>query len=126
MAFTHVIFDVDGTLVDTLYGVHESYLAVCREMGLTPNEEAYQKNAGIRTPKVFVDYYGMDEEEFAKARAIYGKSYEALAKFDNDTFPGVKEMLMDLQARGIKVAVATARTKDVAVRMFRDPRSQTI
>lgn len=120
MRFPYVIFDVDGTLLDTLDGMENSYLAVCREMGLTPNREAFLTHAGIRTARVFLEHYHMDAADFARAQRIYGENYERLAKSNNELFPGVREMLEALLKKGAKICIATARQRRFIGEMFRE------
>ena len=115
--FSHLIFDIDGTLMDSLPFVTKAYLEACSAMGLEPNREAFLVHAGIRTALVFREYYRLNEEEFQKASAIYGAAFHR----DSHTarpFPGIPELLSRLKEAGVQMCVATARTQDALDALF--------
>lgn len=104
------IFDLDGTLVDSLYAWKTSSSDFLLSQGVTPPEGINEQMAQLslldgavylkehfnlpQTPQEIVDL----------VVAQVGKKYETEIKLK----PGVREFLAELKRRGVKMAVATA------------------
>lgn len=107
---TGAIFDVDGTLLDSMFiwnTIGEDYL---RSIGYTPKEnlaeifktfsleqaaDYYQKEYGVplSTPEIVAGVNGMIEHFYMQ---------------DVKAKPGIKEFLQELKRRGVKMCIATA------------------
>ena len=54
----YIIFDVDGTLVDSSYGLFDSFSYACKIVGLkAPKKNAFKKNIGPPIDKIFNSFY---------------------------------------------------------------------
>ena len=106
-----VLFDMDGTLLDTETHSFAFHEGVCRALGLT------------LTRSFFAGLMGRSEEEIAKlVDKEFGGRYEwlktrqaakeyKLAQLENGTLalrPGTEECLRALQAMGIKIGLVTS------------------
>lgn len=105
-----IIFDVDGTLLDSMSvwdNVGELYL---RELGLEPKEglkETFNKLSLYQVACYYRSEYGVKlpvEEIMSGINALVERFYfeEAMPK------PGVKAFLKDCMGKGIRMCVATA------------------
>jgi phosphoglycolate phosphatase len=117
--FSHLIFDIDGTLMDSMPFVTKAYLEACAAVGVAPNREAFLVHAGIRTPLVFKEYYHLDEEDFQKASAAYGKAFRREGR-TAVPFLGIEDLIRELEAMGVGLCIATARTREAMESLFGD------
>ena len=106
-----VIFDLDGTLIDSRIGIHSSIVHTLKEMGVDAVDQALLSQF-IGPPLIdsFQRICGMSEAEAERAVAVY-KDYfaeEGIKGFE--VYEGVQEMLWLLRASGVTMAIAT--TKD--------------
>ena len=106
-----VIFDLDGTLIDSRIGIHSSVVHALKEMGVDAVDQALLSQF-IGPPLIdsFQGICGLSEAGAERAVAIY-KDYfaeEGIKGFE--VYEGVQELLWLLRASGVTMAIAT--TKD--------------
>ena len=58
------------------------------------------------------------QEMAEKAVAIFRERYATIGLFENSVFPGVVELLQALRKKGKRLAVATSKKEDLAVRIL--------
>ena len=109
--FDIVIFDLDGTLIDSRIGIHSSIVHTLKEMGVPAvDQELLSQFIGPPLIDSFQSVCGMSEPEAERAVAVY-KDYFAVEGIKGfDVYEGVPEMLWLLRASGVRMAIAT--TKD--------------
>ena len=114
-----VIFDLDGTLTNTLNAIaHFGNLAL-GTYGLPPIEtEDYKYHVGDGRDKLIhriLAVSGNDNEEmFQKVGAVYDENYEKDFLYDTDAYDGIRELLKELKKRELKIAVCTNKPDNVA------------
>jgi beta-phosphoglucomutase len=115
VAVRAVIFDLDGVLVSTDEFHYRAWQRLADEEGIAFDRRVNRRLRGVgrmesleilleRSPRPYAP-----EEKAALAERknrYYRESLEALAP--GDVLPGVREVLRDLKARGVKVAVASS------------------
>ncbi len=106
-----VIFDLDGTLIDSRLGIHSSIVHTLKEMGVPAvNQELLTQFIGPPLIDSFQFVCGMSESDAERAVAVY-KDYFAVEGIKGfEVYEGVPEMLWLLRASGVRMAIAT--TKD--------------
>lgn len=115
------VFDVDGTLLYTLPGIHGAMGEMFKQMGLGEYKDEYKRYFGgppihVSLPKIFPDMSTEKIQECAEAfRAIY-KTPEYLLQAE--PYDGIMKLLSDLKDNGIRIAVATYKREDYAVRIM--------
>ena len=103
-----IIFDVDGTTLDTLNDLYESFNKALKEFDL-PAQTIDQIRMGVgRGSKVLVEKCtpeGTDDELKKQVLRVFGKIYGE--NYNNTTCPykGISELLKTLQDKGIKQAI---------------------
>lgn len=112
-----VIFDVDGTLVNTRMGIMHTIQEVLSERHLDFDGD-YDLWIGPPIKDSFMSYCGMSDQEAEEATIAYRKIY--LDKFIKESFlyPGMLETLDELENRGVKLAVATMKTRPQVEKLF--------
>ena len=106
-----VIFDLDGTLIDTrrLYAAAYSK-AFVDELGELPDFEAFAARRPSSERLFLVDWYGDVVGERIHQRML--AHYEAGAASElGGFFEGVGEMVEAIRARGISIAIVTGKSR---------------
>lgn len=120
MMYDLIIFDLDGTLLDTSQGIFNSVRYTEKYMGLSPiNDEDLRKFVGPPPKEMYKEKYGLSEEmalEAAKKHREYGKTK---AIYEAKLYPDVFDTLSILKNNGIKLAVATLKLKSIADEVLR-------
>ena len=115
-----VIFDLDGTLVDTLPDLHHAINLVLKEEGLKTlarEETRLMIGGGARN---LIELAFAKREKNADPRRIdagfdrFLKYYGAEPTARSSTFPGVLNVLENLQKKGIAMGVCTNKPQEMA------------
>lgn len=109
-----VIFDLDGTLVDTPTGIVTTFAAVFTQLGLpTSDSGAIRATIGLPLPAAFAKVLGVaaDEPVVDECVALYQPTFRkiVLPMATGMVFPGVFDGLTSLQDDGFVLAVATSK-----------------
>ena len=114
-----IIFDMDGTLVDSAEGAWRSLNAAMRLAGLPeiPRAEAGQfmgppLEVSLHRRGIFGDKYKIVWDEFAKDYAEHGIEYTRAV-------PGMPELLGRLHAHGAQLGIATSKPQAYCERTLR-------
>lgn len=115
MKYRHVIFDLDGTVVNNEYVILQSLQDMLREVtGETHPHEALKFSLGVPA-YVPLDHFNLADRD--AALAAWGRhqiKYSHLAK----PFPEVVRVLDHLRADGVELGVVTSRTRNEYVEEF--------
>lgn len=109
-----VIFDLDGTLIDTPSGIVEAFTDVFRTMGVEEKKFAEIRDTiGLPLEEAFSNLLGMpcNNECIAEAITLYHKAFGnlILPKAEMLIFPGVLDGLSRLHDLGCILAIATSK-----------------
>lgn len=107
--YTHIVFDVDGTLVDTARVLGESLSRAIREAeGHEPDEQLIREAFGIPSAETLERLQAKNKEEVAR---LWWKYYAE--RLDETTlFPGIYELLCALRGAGKKTGIITSKTEE--------------
>lgn len=106
--YSVVLFDIDGTLVDSADAVADGIRHALSVMGLPDRPvEELRRFVGPPLWDTFAEY-GMSREDQDKAVLAYREYYHNIF-LDPPLFPGVKNALAELHAAGIPQATATSK-----------------
>lgn len=111
-----VLFDLDGTLLDTTEGVLESAIFAACSLGY--NQLPYETMLTFVGPPIqnsFKKQYACNEEQAQKAANIFRTYYKENALFKAQLYPGMIEVLQQLKEKGVKMGVATYKREDYAM-----------
>lgn len=111
--FDLIVFDWDGTLMDSVRAIVECTRAAMRAAALEPRPEAEIRTAiGMGLWDAFVGFYpGIDAARYERVVEAYRHHWLSDYKDHSDLFPGVAATLETLAADGHFVAIATAKSR---------------
>lgn len=108
-----VIFDLDGTLTDSADGVVASFRYTLETLGAdVPDGDLATRLVGPPMHQTLVELgFG---ERASEAMAVYRADYTSRGWAMNRLFDGVADLLNDLRAAGVRLAVATSKAEPTA------------
>lgn len=113
-----VLFDLDGTLVDSEPGIAASVAHALERFGLPPpTREALRAWIGPPLRESFAAALGGDAARVELAVAAYRERYVALGWRELSVYPGIAEVVTGLRSRGTRLAVVTTKIEDQARRI---------
>jgi phosphoglycolate phosphatase len=112
MTYELVIFDWDGTLMDSTRVIAASLRDACRDVGIAvPSERDALFVIGLNLADTF-RHVAPDLDEAGRARLAERYRHHFLAReHEMPLYEGVREMLADLHAKGRRLAVATGKAR---------------
>ncbi len=114
MAQRAVVFDLDGTLIDSLTDIVESFREACVTVGLSdPGDAAVRALVGRPLGEMLAPF-DPTGERVESAVAAYRRIYPARFTQATRPFPGVLDALEGLRTDGWRLAVATTKRSDMA------------
>ncbi|WP_286239770.1 HAD family hydrolase [Neptuniibacter halophilus] len=105
-----VLFDLDGTLIDTAPDFHWVINQLLSEEGLPPVEYAFLRRYVSQGARAMVEAafnYREDEEEFTRLHQRMLEIYLGHLDVDSKLFPGLEQCLQWLQTAGIPWGIVT-------------------
>lgn len=118
--FDNVLFDLDGTLLDTSEGIVESVLYAARQMGSDelPIEMLLQF-IGPPLQQSFAKVYGFNAADAELATSLFREHYMGGAWQKAIPYDGIIEVCKCLKKGGKKLAVATYKRESIAIAVLK-------
>lgn len=108
--YTHVLFDLDGTLTDPGEGITNSVMYALKKFGIVVEDRAeLYKFIGPPLVDSFKEFYGFSDEKAWQAVEFYREYFGDKGLFENRVYRGIIEVLEKLNANGVKLYVATSK-----------------
>lgn len=113
-----IIFDMDGTLIDSETIFENIAIKVFAELHVKLTDRTYSKWKGMPAKQIehaILEEFGADFP-LANFKRRFVESWERhIHSFGIKVIPGIKELLDELSANNIKISVATSTPHDKAV-----------
>ena len=114
-----VLFDLDGTLVDSSPGIFSSVRHAAAALGLpVPTPAQLRAMVGPPLQDGFALVLGVPAADVLRAVAAYREHYAGGALLDVTVHDGVPDLLAALREDGATLAVATSKPEPFAVRVL--------
>ncbi len=110
--YRYLIFDLDGTLIDSKAGIIRSVDHALRTCGLPDVEEGLDLSWFVGPPlrDGFKELVGTNDKALIeKLVASYRERYSRVGLFENALYPGIPELLYDLFDRDRVLILATSK-----------------
>lgn len=119
MKFKLVLFDLDGTVLDTLQDLGDAVNYAMSLHGFplhTLDEFRYMVGNGVRklVRRAMPDELKADEDLHQECLGQFWKYYSEHLIVNTKPYPGMPELIKELQDRGVTVAVATNKFQEGA------------
>lgn len=118
------IFDLDGTLVNTIDDLGLAADAVLRAYSIEPRwtEADYKQFVGNGAKKLVARAFEnrLSAEELENAYAMFKKKYNAIKLDHAHAYPGMQEALDTIKAKGIRLGVVTNKPNEAAQGMVEE------
>ena len=115
--YTHVIFDLDGTLLNTIDDLADAGNHVCAAHGWPAHTvEEYKRRVGNGIPKLVSRFApaGLGEETLAAALAEFSAYYDRHKEDKTAPYEGVPQTVGRLKAAGVTAAVLSNKAHALA------------
>lgn len=108
--FKYILFDFDGTLVDSSEGIFKSLTYAFENMGHgTPTQELLRKFVGPPLHYSFTQFCGFTSEHAYEMTEKYRERYKKIGYLENRVYDGIPEMLAKLQDEGYVLGTASSK-----------------
>ena len=119
------IFDLDGTLTNTLDSMTYSVNATLREMGLSEITKEQCKSFVGNGARVLIEKSlrisgDPDAERLDEGMAIYGRIFDENCTYHVTPYEGIVQMLKSMKDKGIKLAVLSNKPHQQTVKVVRE------
>ncbi len=115
-----ILFDLDGTLTDPGLGITNSVMHALKKWGIEVTErKSLYRFIGPPLQDSFMQYYGFSAEDAEKSVAYYREYFREKGLFENEVYPGAEKMLSELKKAGKKIALATSKPEEFAIKILR-------
>lgn len=115
-----VLFDLDGTLLDTSEGIKHSVRYTLSQMGYNElPEETILKFVGPPIQNSLMTYCGVDAVEAQRGANEFRDFYKSKALYEASLYDGIIDLLVELKSKGIRIGVATYKREDYALDLLR-------
>ena len=107
--YTHIFFDLDGTLTDPKEGITNSVAYALASFGIQEDPDRLTPFIGPPLIDSFMEFYHFDLPTAQKAVEKYREYFSQKGIFENKLFSGTQPLLEQLKAAGKTVCLATSK-----------------
>jgi phosphoglycolate phosphatase len=119
MKYTHVLFDLDGTLTDPFQGIANSLKFALERFGIEEKDDAvFGQFIGPPLETTFRGHYGFGADDTQKAVGYYREYYAEKGVYENTLYEGIEDLLRTLNNENTRCVLATSKLKEFAVKVL--------
>ena len=108
--YAYCLFDLDGTLTDPGEGITRSVAYALSFFGIEVKDRtALYPFIGPPLVDSFSTFYGFSPEQARQAVERYREYFSRQGIFENELYPGIKELLEDLKRHGVRILLASSK-----------------
>ncbi len=117
--FDTVLFDFDGTLVDSSDGIFNSLIYAFRADGKeAPDRKVLRKFIGPPIHESFKTLFGYEDDKIDFMIKKYRERYSTEGYLEAKFYDGIPELLKELHEKGVKVATASSKPTAFITKML--------
>lgn len=118
MKYKYLLFDLDGTLFDTMEGVVKCTQHALSHFNIIASLKELEIFMGPPLRYSFMTHYGLSEEQATEAIKIYRDRYELIGWKESTPFKEIPSLLAKLKSAGYILGVATSKYEGHARKML--------
>ncbi len=108
--FSHVIFDLDGTLTDPRQGIRNSISYALDKMNIGPFlDDILERFIGPSLQWGFSNLFGMNEKNTTRAVEYFREYFGEKGLYENEPYPGIYDLMESLHSSGKKMYIASSK-----------------
>ena len=117
----NLLFDLDGTLVDSSRTISASLEFAVNGMGLSPvGRTPIEALIGASLLDIFRQEYEMTDEQAHLAIDLYREHYDSLAQAGTRVYDNIRDVLPRLKTAGYRLFIATVKPTKIAEKVLED------
>lgn len=117
--YRYILFDLDGTLSDSEPGIRRGIEYALSKFDVTLEDGEIQKFLGPPIRDSFRDFCGFNEYKCELAVEYYREYYGEKGLFENELYPGMRNLLDNLRGEGKLLLIATSKPHAYTERIIR-------
>ncbi len=120
MSFTHILFDLDGTLTNPRLGIGNSLKYALRQMQIDGyRDEILERFVGPPLQEGFKNLFGLNEHDTQLAVEHFRIYFGEKGLYENEPYDGITELLEELHLSGKRIYVVTSKLEKYAKMIIR-------
>lgn len=119
MKYDTLLFDMDGTVMETAPGVIKGFKYALSQMGLSFPDVPERFFMGPPLEYSFREFVKLPEERIAEAIRLYRVYYNATGIMECEVYEGLRELLGRLNELGVKCLVASSKPEPFVNRILK-------
>jgi len=117
----HILFDLDGTLVDSSAAIHSALDYALQRIGLAfPSDYAISSLIGTPLVDIFRERFGIEGDPAEQAVGHYREYYDRYARSGTRVYDRVLDTLDQLCASGYTLFLATVKPSPIAAKVLQE------
>lgn len=115
-----IAFDLDGTLTNPERGLVEGFEYAFKKLGVDyGSRESLKRFIGPPLIETWMPEFGFTYDEAERAVILFREYYNIYGWWDNEIYPGIRELLEALKMAGKKIVLTTSKPEDTAEDVLR-------
>ena len=116
MKYSYVIWDIDGTLLDTREGVVSATAHTLEQLGYS-SAKAKEVVSFPKIKDAFQELFQMTEKQSQEATNLFRDRYKEFDLLKAVPYDGIYDVMEHLRENGVKQAIATNKRQDYTTRL---------
>ncbi len=115
-----VIFDLDGTVLNTTEGVLAAVKHTIKQFGFNmPSDQTLESFIGPPIQDSFAKLYGLSGDILQDIATVFRNQYKDVDLLKAKPYEGIYDLLSELERRGMRSAIATYKREDYALTLLK-------
>lgn len=118
--YTHLLFDLDGTLTNPMLGIGNSLQYALRQMHIDGyTSEILERFIGPPLQEGFKNLFGLNERNTNLAVEHFRTYFGEKGVYENEPYAGISELLEEIHLSGKRIYVVTSKLEKYAQMIIR-------